>query len=495
MNAISASHCSPWTSWAGRHAFGRSRRGAVAVLAVACWMIAKDWRDIVPSRLRDTGTWHLGIHGRFAPLRALRYADGLPTLAGAITFAIGVVNLSVRADAEHRVARITRCSSSSRCAPFRSSTRWRSRRASRSSSTSFYLRGAEASAGRRASCSRRARRRSTCVKGLDFEETALSWAGAAVLWWGRESFVVRHGRAGLALALSLAAAASRRRGPRCRAPSGWARGGAQSRCRWLRNVVDLLRVGHTAPSPSGTSSPGCRSRSAPSASAVIVGAAYAFFRPLPPPREPAGPACAATRPTRSSARTEATRSRSSSCAATCTTCSASDGRAFLGYRVEGRILLVAGDPVGPRTPAGARSRDVRVREVRGLEPPSSVRARRSCRCGGRRVSARSTSATRRSSRPPASRSKAARSARCASRSTGVDKAGYTRGCRGARARSTTRRWPGSSAISQLWRAGAAGARLLVGWIGAAAATGLDADDDARRGPGRAPARGRSRAPP
>ena len=60
--------------------------------AVGVWMVAKDWRDLVPS-LRDTGAWRLGVHGRFAPLRALRYADGLPMIAGAVAFAIGIVNL------------------------------------------------------------------------------------------------------------------------------------------------------------------------------------------------------------------------------------------------------------------------------------------------------------------------------------------------------------------------------------------------------------------
>src|SRR5262249_27698767 len=32
------------------------------------------------------------------------------------------------------------------------------------------------------------------LKGLDFEEAVLSWGGAAFLWWGRDSFVVRHER-------------------------------------------------------------------------------------------------------------------------------------------------------------------------------------------------------------------------------------------------------------------------------------------------------------
>ena len=44
------------------------------------------------------------------------------------------------------------------------------------------------------------------VKGLDFEEAALSWAGAAVLWWGRESFVVRHGKLAWRALLALFAA-------------------------------------------------------------------------------------------------------------------------------------------------------------------------------------------------------------------------------------------------------------------------------------------------
>src|SRR5438094_3364831 len=62
------------------------------VALVGAYMLVKDWRDLLPS-LRDTGAWRIGIHGRFAPLRALRYADGLPVLAGAVALAIGIVNL------------------------------------------------------------------------------------------------------------------------------------------------------------------------------------------------------------------------------------------------------------------------------------------------------------------------------------------------------------------------------------------------------------------
>ena len=46
----------------------------------------------------------------------------------------------------------------------------------------------------------------------------------------------------------------------------------------------------------------------------------------------------------------------------------SDGRAFLGYRVEGRTLLIAGDPVGPPDAlAGLVSKTLSFSEIRGLE--------------------------------------------------------------------------------------------------------------------------------
>ena len=62
-------------------------------LALGAYQAIKDARDLLPSK-RDTGAWRLGLHRRFAPLRAMRYADGLPSLAGAVAFGIGVVNLA-----------------------------------------------------------------------------------------------------------------------------------------------------------------------------------------------------------------------------------------------------------------------------------------------------------------------------------------------------------------------------------------------------------------
>src|SRR5436190_15019624 len=65
--------------------------GAATLAGV--WLVAKDWRDLVPSQ-RDTAEWRLGLHGRSAPLRATRRADPLPRLAALGALLAGVVNLA-----------------------------------------------------------------------------------------------------------------------------------------------------------------------------------------------------------------------------------------------------------------------------------------------------------------------------------------------------------------------------------------------------------------
>jgi lysyl-tRNA synthetase class 2 len=337
-----------------------------AVVAIAVWMIAKDWRDVVPSRLRDTGTWHVGLHGRFAPLRALRYADGLPTFAGAVTFAIGIVNLLSAltpniAWRRHALLQLE---------PARAVPLFHTLAVPASVAlivTSFYLRG----------CRRRAWQTTLVllvalgvldlVKGLDFEETALSWAGAAVLWWGRESFVVRHGRLAWRSLLSLVAASSLVCAVLVACVVWLGSGRSAEPTQVTRNVVDLFAWTHGSVAfggelawlPLAVGALGV---------AVIVGAAYAFFRPLPPPRGLPGSAAR-------DAAYELVRAHGSDTLAFFKLrrdlhyLFSSDARAFLGYRVEGRILLVAGDPVGPQDALPALVRETYAfAEVRGLEP-------------------------------------------------------------------------------------------------------------------------------
>jgi hypothetical protein len=76
------------------HAAGAWRLTLLPLLVVAGggYLMLKDWRDLFPSK-RDSSAWRLGLHRRAAPLRAIRRADGLPALAGAVAFAVGLVNL------------------------------------------------------------------------------------------------------------------------------------------------------------------------------------------------------------------------------------------------------------------------------------------------------------------------------------------------------------------------------------------------------------------
>ena len=92
-SATWGSRCSRAPCSASSRSCGRSPSGRTSCSSLGAYMTLKDARDLVPST-RDSGAWQLGLHRRFAPLRAVRYADGLPSLAGAVAFAIGVVNLA-----------------------------------------------------------------------------------------------------------------------------------------------------------------------------------------------------------------------------------------------------------------------------------------------------------------------------------------------------------------------------------------------------------------
>ena len=60
-----------------------------AAWVAGTWMLAKDWRDLVP-RWRNTAAWSLGLHRPHAPLRATRRAMWLP---GAVAALVGLAGL------------------------------------------------------------------------------------------------------------------------------------------------------------------------------------------------------------------------------------------------------------------------------------------------------------------------------------------------------------------------------------------------------------------
>jgi lysyl-tRNA synthetase class 2 len=188
------------------------------------------------------------------------------------------------------------------------------------------------------------------LKGLDFEETAITWATAGVLFAGRSGFRVRHDPITLrsaiwrvpllgivALVVTVLAA--------------WASAGQPSWASVLRETGDLLlwQAGplhferHVAfHHPFAWIPLGIHLIEV----GTLLAMAYVIFRPLATPRALPGPAGRA-------AAAEIVRSHGSD------TLSffklrgdkhyffSQDRAAFVGYRIENGVLLLSGDPVGP----------------------------------------------------------------------------------------------------------------------------------------------------
>ena len=160
------------------------------LVAIGLYLIAKDWRDLAPAQ-RDTAAWRLGIHRRVAALRAARRGSWVPPAAAAVAATAGVVNL---------LSALT------------PGIGWRGRLLLQLEPVAaipiFHALAVPASALLiAAALYLQRRRRRACqaaiallvglgvldlVKGLDIEEALLSFAVAGVLVWGRESFHVRH---------------------------------------------------------------------------------------------------------------------------------------------------------------------------------------------------------------------------------------------------------------------------------------------------------------
>jgi lysyl-tRNA synthetase class 2 len=205
------------------------------------------------------------------------------------------------------------------------------------------------------------------VKGLDVEEAALSWALAALLVWGRGAFYVRHdlrlGEAlravpalivlafGVALVAVVAASGSI-------TPRFGLSGAVSEACHLLLLTSGPLRFHHHfgwVPTAVGIVSV-----------ATLTAIAWGLFRPLSAPLR----------------RSEAARRAAIDLVRAHGDDTLSffklrddkqylfspDRRAFAGYRVEGGVLLLSGDPVGPADALPALAREVRAfADMRGLK--------------------------------------------------------------------------------------------------------------------------------
>ncbi len=208
------------------------------------------------------------------------------------------------------------------------------------------------------------------LKGLDVEEALLAWIGAGVLWWGRGAFTVEPGPFKLGPSIATAAAALTVT-VAVTFVAAWSA---------AKGRPDLGLVARASGDMFLWQDPPMRIsdnlRFVPQALGVVsllgvLLAARALFRPLPslvPLPDLAERARAADvirrhgHDTLSFFKLRSDKHYLWS----------SDRRAFVGYRVESRVMLISGDPVGPPesvrslladTAAHARCRDLRLAVV------------------------------------------------------------------------------------------------------------------------------------
>jgi lysyl-tRNA synthetase, class II len=306
---------------------------------VGLWLVVKDWRDIVPSK-RDTAAWRIGLHRRTAPLRAIRRGEGLPSLAAAIAFAVGLVNLASAltptiAWRHHLLLHAE---------PVEAVPVFHTLAVPASIGlvvVAFYLRARRHRAWQIALGLMLILGVLSLLKGLDFEEAALSFAAAGLLWWGRDAFYVRHAplqHAPPLVGVLLALAAG------CGSFLAWWTASDQlhDELAFGPVVVGILGVG------------------------AIVALTIFLFRPLGPPRDLP---CAEER----EAAADLVRSHGRDTLAffklrrDARYHFAGDGSAFLGYGVANGVMLIAGDPIGPADALpGLVGEACRFAEVRGL---------------------------------------------------------------------------------------------------------------------------------
>ena len=335
-----------------------------ALGAVGVWMVVKDGRDMFP-RWRNTAAWSAGIHRRPLALRADRRGDWLPrVLAGLVAISALANVASALTPAEPDRVRTLAKLGYGDIIPHA---------ALLALPTAGLLLLTAVSLVRR----RHAALVASVVvlgilgllnvfKGLDLEEAALSWAIAGVLVWGRRAFYVETSPHDVRLAL--------RRLP-------WIFGGALAVMLVVIAFVATTRnpdvtlmlafrevVGFgdpAGPSPYGE-------LRALSLVAGAVGALAVVFATAPMLRPPG----ISRRPSPSAMRSRVRRIVTEHGSDTLSYFTLrSDVRHFFSanaaavcaYRVQGRVLVVAGDPVGPDDAIAELMKDLALfAEARGL---------------------------------------------------------------------------------------------------------------------------------
>jgi lysyl-tRNA synthetase, class II len=318
-------------------------RIAVVALLAGIWLVAKDWRDLLPSQ-RDTAAWCLGLHVRAHPLRALHRAAVLPKLAALAAVLAGLVNLAsaVTPGIEWRDHLLLQV------APF-AALRISHAIAVPASMLLFvtapYLWRRREGALRLAVVVLVGLGVLNLLKGLDLEEAVASFTVAGLLWLGRSSFCVQHDPVDVRSALKRLPVIA---------------GGGLLLCGlavwlsapWGTSLSSVIRETYNAllwrdgPIAFREDLGGVDEAVGAAGLLVLLWCSCLVFRPLAAPRAfPGGE-------TRRAARELVRRHGADTLAYFKLRRDqhylfSSDRRAFLGYRVEAGVLLVSGDPVGP----------------------------------------------------------------------------------------------------------------------------------------------------
>jgi lysyl-tRNA synthetase class 2 len=353
-------------------------RGSIAgwtVGLIGAWLFIKDWHDLFPSR-RDTAAWRIAPHRPPRPLRPERRGDWIPSFAGWIAAVAGVVNiasvlspvglaasaftpaphgrahllLSVLPEAVPRAAHALALPTGAALLVIARQLTQRRRRALKLAVGVLVVAGVL-----------------NVLKGLDVAEALLCWTAAGTLVAGRAAFCVGPQDGTLAAARQAALAALASLGVALAtlfAASHWAHPATTpaaalaeiaARASWTvgplhyRDPFEWVPMGIDAILTLG-----------------LLGIAYIVFRPLAHPRE--FPGAAARRLAAGIVREHGRDTLSAfKLRSDAHYFFSSDQRAVAGYAVEGRRLVLAGDPIGPEPSIRLLMRELAgFAELRGL---------------------------------------------------------------------------------------------------------------------------------
>jgi lysyl-tRNA synthetase, class II len=307
------------------------------------WLVAKDWHDLLGSH-RNATAWRLGLHRRPHPLRTLRRADPLPTLAAVGAILVALLNLA-SALTPNIAWRGHALLALEPLAAMRVSHALAIPVASTLLVTGVYLGHRRRRALYLAIALLVALAALNILKGLDVEEAIADLVAAGLLWLGRSSFYVQHdslakrGAIRKVAALTVGAAA-------IGATSVWIAAGPHATFGAVASTSAELLLWQHGPltfhdefSQLGL------------ALGILSGTTFAVcasiaFRPLAGPRgfPDAIARAAAARLVRAHgtdtpAYFKLRRDKQY--------LFSPDRRSFLGYRIVNGVLLVSGDPVGP----------------------------------------------------------------------------------------------------------------------------------------------------